>query len=143
MHLTRLLVIPAIAVTGLLVGVACSYVYEVHFVVRLASGVSTTTGALVLEIEDPHGAEQRVVLPLTSSANPHTGTVSICCAPNPTVNLYAFIDLDGDQLRGPTEPFGAYAHNPVQLGQPLTAPILIQPAGTAIPTASAAEADSE
>lgn len=99
---------------------SCSSVYEILFQVSLADDVEVppqvfiafaiVEGGMSLE-----NTSARAQIPVTQGVRGYTGKGSVCCSPNPTVELHAFIDLDGDRKLDSNEPRGADPNNPITL----------------------------
>lgn len=103
----------------LLFATSCSAVYEVIFRVGLAEDVTVPPGVFIAfaAVEADEGAEvtARTQIPATHGVRGYQGKTNVCCTPDPTVSLHAFIDLDGDRVLDPDEPRGADPTNPVRL----------------------------
>ena len=103
----------------LLLVTSCSAVYEVIFRVSLAEDVTVPTGAFIAfaAVEGNAGADvtAHTQIPATHGVRGYQGKTNVCCAPEPTVSLHAFIDLDGDRVLDPDEPRGADPTNPIRL----------------------------
>lgn len=103
-----------------LLATSCSSVYEIVFHVSLADDVEVPPQVFVAFMIVDRGmtlenSSARSQIPVTQGVRGYTGKGSVCCAPNPTVDLYAFIDLDGDRKLDADEPRGADPRNPVTL----------------------------
>jgi hypothetical protein len=103
-----------------LLATSCSSVYEILFQVSLADDVAVPPQvfiafAIVERGMSLESSSARSQIPVTHGVRGYTGKGSVCCSPNPTVDLYAFIDLDGDRKLDGDEPRGADPNNPVTL----------------------------
>jgi len=99
---------------------SCSSAYEIVFHVSLADDVEVPPQVFVAFLIVERGmsvdsASARSQIPVTHGVRGYTGKGSVCCSPSPTVDLYAFIDLDGDRKLDADEPRGADPKNPVTL----------------------------
>lgn len=105
--------------TLLLLATSCSSVYEITFAVTLADDVSVPPGAFIAfvaaEGADIASLTARAQIPVTQGVRNYQGRTTVCCAPEPTVHLHAFIDFDGDRMLDPDEPRGADPNNPAKL----------------------------
>lgn len=111
--------------TLLLLASSCSSVYEITFHVTLAEDVTVPRGAFIAFIaaEGAAVAEHtaRAQIPVTHGVRTYQGRTTVCCAPEPTVHLIAFIDADGDRVLDADEARGADPTNPVTLTDTTTA----------------------
>lgn len=92
----------AVAAGALSLLSACSYTYSVAFTVHVDPAVVAGGGNVVMEITGQEWAKQ--TLPLVPGQTEYAATLGTCCAPDPSVALGAFIDVDQDGLRGTSEP---------------------------------------
>lgn len=93
----------AVLAAGLLAGLtACSYTYSVAFTVHVDPAVVAGGGNVVMQITGQ--ARDNKTLPLVPGQTEYAATLGTCCAPDPSVALSAFIDVDKDGLRGASEP---------------------------------------
>jgi hypothetical protein len=103
----------------LLLATSCSSAYEVVFRVSLAEDVTVPPGVFiafaVIESSTADQITAHVHVPATHGVRAYQGRSNVCCAPDPTVLLHAFLDLDGDRVLDPDEPRGAEPRNPVRL----------------------------
>ncbi len=109
-----------------LLATSCSSVYEIVFHVSLADDVEVPGQVFVAFLVVEQGmtietSSARSQIPVTQGVRGYTGKGTVCCAPNPKVELHAFIDLDGDRKLDPDEPHGADPNNPVTLTDNTTA----------------------
>ncbi len=103
-----------VAVTVLLaVCTGCSYIYDVQFHVGIPAG---TTAAVVLEVVDAHGPGDRTLVMPTSNQPVASGTVSVCCAPDPMVTIQAYLDVNNNTVHDAGEPIDVWPGGPVRLG---------------------------
>lgn len=75
----------------------CSYAYEVGYTVTVTSSAEGATGPVVLVLSEHHlgtgtQSDEIRVLPLSPESNTVIGKLGSCCAPEPTVSLWAFVD---------------------------------------------------
>ncbi len=119
---------------------SCSDAHDVAFRVTLAGDVPVPPGVfiafVIAEGTPVEGATAKSQVPVTQGVRTYQGKSSICCKPAPTVELFAFIDLDGDRQLDFDEPRGADPKNPVTLADGSTAyssAIVITLAPTATP----------
>lgn len=80
----------------------CSYAYEVVYTVNVTSTTGTATGPLVLVLSEHHAGTgtQSDDLQVQSLSPEYTvtGKMGICCAPDPTVSLWAFVDTNRNMI---------------------------------------------
>lgn len=105
---------------------SCSSVYQIVFHVSLADDVEAPGQVFLAFLIVEHGmtienSSSRSHVSMTQGVRGYTGKGSMCCSPSPTIDLYAFIDLDGDRKLDFDEPRGADPNNPVQLTDMTTA----------------------
>lgn len=86
----------------------CSYAYQVSYTVTVASEAGEVRGPLVLVLSEHHSGtgtqvDEIQVHPLTSQSETVTGKMGICCAPDPTVSLWAFVDSNSNNTWDPSE----------------------------------------
>ncbi len=102
---------------------ACSYSYVFEYDVTIAPSVDTSGelgGARVLmvagsgesSIEETAVDGDVAFDPATSS---YSGEGRTCCSPGESMSLYAFIDLNGNELWDAGEPWGEDPNNPVDI----------------------------
>ncbi len=110
------------AFSALLTGlVGCSATYDVAFEVTLDDVLSRHVGRVVMVVQPTDSSPADVFKSNTfQRVRMHKATVTTCCAPNPEVELYAYLDEDGDGVWDPAEARAAHAGNPVTLNTPTT-----------------------
>ena len=99
----------------------CSYSYKVQFSVTIAPEVEIPEGTsvgLVLVVSETR--PELVTLSARSLISgpkdqPWTGEEHVCCAPDPVVWNFAFLDLNDDGSWDEGEPIGEDPKNPVTL----------------------------
>ena len=86
----------------------CSYAYEVSYTVSVASEAGEVSGPVVLVLSEHHSGtgtqyDDIQVHPLTPGSDTVKGKMGICCAPDPTVSLWAFVDSNSNNTWDPSE----------------------------------------
>lgn len=86
----------------------CSYAYEVSYSVTVTSTAEGSTGPVVLVLSEHHIGtgtqnDELQVHTLSPESNTVKGKMGICCAPDPTVSLWAFVDSNSNNTWDPTE----------------------------------------
>lgn len=109
-----------------LLATSCSSVYGIVFHVSLADDVEVPGQVFIAFLTVERGmtienSSARAQIPVTQGVRGYTGKSTVCCSPNPKLDLYAFIDLDGDRKLDPDEPRGADPNNTVELTDMKTA----------------------
>ena len=85
---------------ALLITVGCSYVYDVPVEVTLAGGLADSDSALMIG-----GDGQEVLIERdTEGLTTFTYTFSLCCAPDPEAQFYAYLDENNSGTYEAPEP---------------------------------------
>ena len=98
----------------------CSYLWTYSYRVTIDSALSAPEGTSVVMVQasdvKPLGdAQFQAKAPLAAGERSVVGEGKTCCSPVEVVYLFAFLDLDGDDVWDQDEPWGADANNPVTI----------------------------